>query len=164
MFRTMLVIVSYLIFFTCTNNARGIDAKVFQVFRGFDLVGLGTANLETDGSLGTTFVPPHEQTKMPLPKTVEIRTAYIFHYPGGRPNNERLAAEELPERLGKLGYKIVQAPNYNGGKFSYPYIGGPLFSIVFEDGNHKGIIFNGVEGEVKEKGWIVEDYVLVFLS
>ncbi|HKY30180.1 MAG TPA: hypothetical protein VJM12_19780 [Pyrinomonadaceae bacterium] len=164
MFRTLLVIVSCLIFFTCTNNHRAIDASVFQVFRGFDLVGLGAAKLETDGSIDTTFVPPHEQTKMQLPKTVEIRTGYVFHYASGRPNNERLAAEELPERLRKLGFKIVQAPNYNGGQFSYPYIGGPLFSIVFEDGNHKGIIFNRVEGEVRDKDWIVEDYVLVFLS
>ena len=148
----------------CNSDARPIGPNVFEVFRGFELVAQGEAKFDADGSIDVTHVALHDGIADPLPQTVSPRVQYIFHYPGGRPNNERLGADQMPERLRKLGFTVLTAPGYNGGQFSYPYIGGPLFSITFADGKHRGVIFNRVEGQLEGKNWIVEDYILILLS
>jgi hypothetical protein len=78
-------------------------------------------------------------------------------------NDERLGVTELPTRLRELGFEVLEAPKFNGGQFSYPYVGGPYFSIIFMDGDHKGMIFNRVDGRIADRNWVVDDYILVFL-
>ena len=159
-----LLILVFTVFTGCDVTPPPIEVKAFEVFRDFELVGHGEAKFEADGSIDVTYVTPHDTAADAIPQRIDPRVQYVFHYPGGRPNNERLGVEQLPDRLRKLGFTVLEAPTYGGRGLSYPYIGGPLFSITFENGKHRGVIFNRVEGEVEGKSWIVEDYILVFLS
>jgi len=135
-----------------------------DVFRDFDFVGYGPATFEENGELDHTQIVAHGNAEKSVPLDMQIRTQYVFHYRGGRGDPERLGRDLLPSRLRDLGLKVIEAPGFNGGQFSYPYMGGPYFSITFQDGVHRAVIFNRVHGEVPGKNWIVEDYVIVFVS
>ena len=158
MFITLVLSVS------CQTNAPEINPKVLDVFEGFDLETQGPARIENDGTLDVTYVFPHQENKLSRPSQLQTRVEYVFHYRRGPANDEQLGKEQLPGRLRELGFKVLEAPKYNGGEFSYGYIGGPFFQISFTDGVHKGVIFNKNCDWVRDKNWIVEDYVLVFLS
>jgi hypothetical protein len=149
---------------SCRTNAREINPKALDVFHGFDLAIQGPARMENDGPLDVTYVVPHQENADSIPSKLQIGVQYVFHYRGGPANDQELGQEQLPARLKQLGFRVLEAPKYNGGEFSYGYIGGPFFQIIFTDGFHKGVIFNKNCDSVRDKNWIVEDYVLVFLS
>lgn len=149
---------------SCNGGQNRISPKVIEVFSDFDCVGYGPATFETDGELDPTQIVEHGDAVKSVPGDLQVRTQYVFHYRGGRGDPERLGRDVLPSRLKALGFKVIQAPGHNGGRFSYPYIGGPYFFITFDDGLHRAVIFNRVHGEVPGRNWIVEDYVLVFVS
>jgi hypothetical protein len=149
---------------SCQTNTREISPRVLDVFQGFDLEIQGPARIETDGTLDVTYVVPHQENERSRPSQLQTGVQYVFHHRGEPANDEQLGKEWLPARLRELGFKVVEAPNYNGGQFSYGYIGGPFFYISFMDEAHKGVIFNKNCDWVRDKNWIVEDYVLVFLS
>ncbi|SRR6266498_1599043 len=157
------VVVPLILSVSCQAGTRGINPKILDVFRDFALVSHGPATFENDGSLDVTYIVPHDENEETPPAQLQTRVQYVFHNLGPA-NDETLGLQELPGRLKELGYKLVEAPKYNGGQFSHPYIGGPYFSITFMDGDHKGVIFNRVDGKIADKKWIVNDYVLVFLS
>lgn len=156
--------VSLILVGSCNGGKSSISLKVVDLFPDFDFVDSGPAVFEESGKLDPTQIVAHGDTDKSVPLDLQMRTQYVFHYRGGRGDPERLGREVLPSRLRALGLKVIEAPGLNGGQFSYPYIGGPYFSITFEDGVHRAVIFNRVHGEVTGKNWIVEDYVLVFVS
>lgn len=147
---------------SCQPVKHGIDAKVMGVFSDFDYVGSGAAKFKQDGSLDPFHVAPHGEKAQQNPDRLVIGTQYVFHYKGN-PDNEAMGLRVLPERLKKLGYKVVEAPNYNGGTFLYTYIGGPYFYIKFSDGEHEAIIANQRDTKPLVKDQVIDDYVLVFL-
>jgi hypothetical protein len=157
------VLIPLILSVSCHAGKRGLNPRTLDVFRDFALVGHGPATFENDGSLDVTYIVPHSENEESPPAQLQTRVQYVFHNRGPA-NDERLGLQELPTRLRELGFKVLEAPRYNGGQFSYPYMGGPYFSITFLDGNHKGVIFNRVDGRVSDKNWVVNDYVLVFLS
>jgi hypothetical protein len=164
MFRLKLLILFPLILSFCHHaSTSGIDPKALQVFRDFAFVGQGPAKVDSDGSLDVTYIAPHNEKHELRTGQLQTRVQYIFHNEGPA-NDEHLGLTELPNRLRLLGFKVLDAPKFNGGQFSYPYIGGPYFSITFTDGDHKGVIFNRVDGKIADKSWLVNDYILVFLS
>lgn len=156
--------VSITLFGSCNGGQSRIDPKVMDVFSDFDFVGYGPATFEEKGELDSSRVVAHGDIAKSVPVDLEVGVQYVFHYRGGRGDPQRLGRELLPSRLRALGLDVTQAPGFNGGEFAYPYIGGPYFSITFEDGVHRAVIFNRVHGEVPGKNWIVEDYILVFVS
>jgi len=157
------VVASMILFFSCQPSSREINPKTLDVFRDFALVGHGSAKFENDGSLDVTYIVVHNDEEQPHPEQLQTRVQYVFH--NRRPvNDEQLGLEVLPSRLRELGFKVLEGPKLNGGQFSYPYMGGPYFSITFVDGDHKGVIFNRVDGKIANEKWVVDDYVLVFLS
>jgi hypothetical protein len=160
----LLLFVTLILSVSCQTNTREIHPKILDVFQGFDLETQGTARIENDGTLDETYVVPHKENEHSRPSQLQTGVQYVFHHRGGPANDEKLGKEQLPARLRELGFKVVEAPNYNGGRFSYGYLGGPFFHISFMDGVHKGVIFNKNCDWVRDKNWIVEDYVLVFLS
>lgn len=160
----LMLLVFLILSVSCQSKARGINPKILDVFQGFDLEIEGPARLEHDGTLDVTYVVPHQEDEHSRPSQMQIGVQYIFHHRGGPANDKQLGEEQLPARLRELGVKVLEAPKYNGGEFSYGYMGGPYFHITFMDGVHKGMIFNKNCDWVRGKNWIVEDYVLVFLS
>ncbi len=158
------VVASLILSVSCHAETRAINPRVLDVFRDFTLVGQGPATFENDGSLDVTYIVPHDESEKVRPAQLQAKVQYVFHYREGRADNERLGREQLPTRLKELGFEVLEAPNYKGGQFSRPYIGGPYFAITFQDGEHKGVIFNRVDGNVRDENQIVEDYVLVFVS
>jgi hypothetical protein len=148
---------------SCQSVRPGIEVKAIEVFRGFTLVGHGPAKFDSDGSLDVTYVVPHGDVEEPPPAKLQAGLQYVFHHREGPADNEQLGLEQLPARLKQLGFTVLESPEYNGGQFSYPYQGGPYFYIIFTDGNRKGVLFNRVDVNVRDKNWIVEDYVLVLL-
>jgi hypothetical protein len=161
--KSFLVVFSVLLF-SCQASTGRIDRKTLDLFRDFRFVGQGPATFETDGSLDVTYVIPHSEREQSRPDKLQTNTQYVFHNLSPT-DNKLLGSRELPDRLRELGFQVVEAPNLNGGNFSYPYFGGPYFSITFMDGDHKGVIFNRVDTRNGgDQTWVVHDYVLVFLS
>lgn len=148
---------------SCHSNTHRTDRRVLEIFSDFNYVGSGAANFSQDGFPDTAYVVPHGEDRQPRPDRLVEGTQYVFHYRDGVPDNEAMGLRVLPERLRRLGYTILEAPNYNGGAFMDAYIGGPYFRIRFSDGEREGIIFNQRDGEHFEEDHIIEDYVLVFL-
>jgi hypothetical protein len=158
----LFLVVPLILSASCHAGPRAINPKTLDVFRDFALAGQGPAKFESDGSLDVTYIVPHGEVEESRPEQVQTQVQYIFHNRGPI-DDERLGSQDLPTRLRELGFKVLEAPKFNGGQFSYPYIGGPYFSITFMDGDHKGVIFNRVHGENAHKNLMVEDYILVFV-
>jgi hypothetical protein len=158
-----LVVVAVISLLACQMGSKEISTETLDVFRGFALVATGPGKFDGDGSLDVTYIVPHDDKEESRPDHLQTRTQYVFHSRSPT-NDERLGLEDLPNRLRELGFQVLEAPKFNGGQFSYPYIGGPYFSITFMNAEHKGVIFNRVDGKIADKNWIVDDYVLVFLS
>lgn len=159
----LLILAPLILSFSCQPGSRDINPKALDVFRDFAFVGQGPAKFDNDGSLDVTYIVAHNEIDAPRPAQLHNRVQYIFHNQGAT-KDERLGVTELPSRLRELGFRVLEAPQYNGGQFSYPYLGGPYFFITFTDGDHKGVIFNRVDSKIADKNWIVEDYILVLLS
>ena len=147
----------------CQTGPAEMTSKTLDIFSDFALVGYGPAVFGSDGSLDVTYIAPHSEAEKPHPGQLQTRTQYVFHN-RGPVNDEQLGQHELPKRLRALGFTVLEAPEFNGGRFSYPYMGGPYFFITFQTGDHKGVIFNRVDGKVNNNKWLVNDYVLIFLS
>jgi len=143
----------------CTNRKK-IDRKVFSVFSDFVFVGSGPyhGNSELDRT-----VPAHGANPMSLPGQLEIDKLYIFHH--RRPlDGQALALSALPSRLRQQGIRITQAPT-STKELMFPYVGGPIFTIRFEDGTHFGFIFSQVCPNLTKEidaGYTGTDYVLVY--
>jgi hypothetical protein len=60
-------------------------------------------------------------------------------------DNERLGREQLPAWLKELGFRVLRPRTLTEAHSLDPYIGGPYFFVTFEDGEHKGVIFNRVD-------------------
>jgi hypothetical protein len=154
----------FVLLISCQPVNQSGETKLLDVFSDFNYVGSGPAKFKQDGSLDTIYVVPHEEEQLSQPSKLERGTQYVFHFKNGTPDNEAMGLRILPERLKKLGYKILEAPNYNGGTFLYTYIGGPYFYIKFSDGEKEAIIFNQPDRKQLTQDRVVEDYVIVVLK
>ena len=147
----------------CQARSEITSRKVMDAaFSDFVFVGSGKAKFRADGVLDITHAVEHGDKEQSKPDKLTTGIEYVFHH-NGAVDDERLGGTEIPSRLSKIGVKILEAPNYNGGTFSYPYIGGPCFVIRFSDGHNEGLIFNQISPKTDEQGRVVEDYVLVYL-
>lgn len=157
-------ICSFLILITTCDQRVTLKPQVLDILKDFSFVGSGkTALVETKGNIDFSFIATHGLDLVGKPTSIELMTQYIFHYNGAK-NNYELAIKDIPARLTKAGFTVLEAPTPQGG-FSYPSFSGPLFTVKFTDGRHTGYIFNQVEGRLNgSHSYRNEDYVLVFLK
>jgi len=135
-----------------------MDAQVFNALSDFVLVGTGQGRLETDGSIDTTYIAPHNEKQHSRPERLEKGVQYVFHRKAPV-ENESLALRDLPERLSKMGFKIIWAPKSTSDML-HLYYGGPIFHIKFSARDQEFLIFNQVH-MMDIEGWTDHDYVLV---
>ena len=138
--------------------------RAIGVFQDFSFVGSGLARHNADGSIDRVFIIPHENRAQPRPTTLTIGTQYVFHH-AGPVDDEELGIRTLPDRLRRLGMRVLRAPQSTKDMMGL-YLGGPLFSIDFEDHGHFGQIFNQLDPKLSNESskWAAEDFVLVYLK
>jgi hypothetical protein len=162
--RTMRYFLLLTLLICCQSRTGHIPPEALNIFSDFHFVGSGSARFTQDGLLDTIYIPTHGEKELPQPDKLEKGTQYIFHYKEGAPDNEAMGIKILPERLKKLGFKIIEAPDDKGRPLLYPFIGGPYFYIKFSSGQHEAVIFNKSHADQNDQDKIVDDYVLVFLQ
>lgn len=143
-------------------SRRQIGSKALNAFSDFTYVGSGPYHGEKNSGINMT-VAPHGQEPLPLPQQLEAGVQYIFHH--RRPlDGEKLALSELPARLRQQGIEITRAPK-SARDMMFPFVGGPIFSIQFKEGNRSGVIFSQLCPSYTKQvdaGWTGDDYVLVY--
>lgn len=137
--------------------------QALEVLHDFTFVGSGEAKLVDGSQIDTSYIVPHGFKQLPRPDKLKPITQYVFHYSGDL-DNRRLGIVELPSRLNKSGFKVIEAPTLQGG-FSYPSFSGPLFHIKFSDGQHIGYIYNRVDNWLNgSEAFRNQDYIIVFIN
>ncbi len=158
--RLLLCVMVFLIFLAngCKERQRIPDSKAFATLSDFTLAGSGPSEYPRDKT-----VPDHGLDAISVSGPLKLHTQYIFHHRSPM-NTEKLALSDLPAKMRNGGLQILNAPQ-SSRDMLYSYVGGPVFTIKFQEGNHIGFIFSGLcpsFGKQADNGWAGNDYVLVY--
>lgn len=121
----------------CRNHDRAPDGEFRILFSGYTLTRTGKLSAGTtlaDGGL--------DELRDPIPPDPKLIPdhGYGFRKDNDWPN-EKVALDLFPERLKRIGARVVKAPRSNKDLI-YSTMGGPFFRIEFEKDGHIGTIFN----------------------
>jgi hypothetical protein len=141
---------------SCKNQIVGDQEQFRELFNGYTL-------LLIDNLPPGNIVDPLESNSLknshPLEKKLIPGRIYVFRKTSNF-ENEIFATKTLPDRLKNIGAAVTKAPK-SPLELTYPIIGGPLFAIKFEKGQHPGEIFNRVHtSERSEENW--EELIVIY--
>lgn len=135
------------------------DNSPLTAFSDFSFMGSGMARYRENGLVDTSYLAQHSESEQRLPSKLVKGEQYIYHRLPSQESTS-LALETFPDRLAKLGFKLITPPN--SILTMHLYDGGPLFTIYFTDGSREFAIYNTLHWS-QESPWDGHAYILVYV-
>ena len=133
------------------------DEEFRVLFSGYTLTRTGQLSADAtlaEGGLAALRDPILRDTRLTPGHGYGFRKANDWR-------NEKVALVLLPERLKKIGARVVKAPR-SDREMIYAIMGGPFFRIEFEKDGHTGTIFNRLAYDESEGPEGSEVLVLIY--
>jgi hypothetical protein len=138
------------------------DQRILRLLEEPEFVFVGVETLGAEVRPGHFAPPedPHGYEPQSLPDRLEAGKTYVFHNTISV-DHERMALEILPQRLERLGARIISRPE-SEADLETGFMGGTFFDIQFEIDGRKMLIGVFAIHEIYEEPelWYLQDYYI----